>query len=43
MTPSEELREETLSMMLQDNEMTEAEAIKILDQSQGELFEGRKG
>lgn len=35
---ADQLREETLAMMLQDNELTEAEAIAILEHEQGELF-----
>jgi len=39
MTIDEELaREETLSMMCQDGWMTEAEAVAVLEQRQGELF-----
>ena len=35
---ADQLREETLAMMLQDKELTEAEAMAILEQEQGELF-----
>ena len=35
---ADQLREVTLAMMLQDKELTEAEAMAILEQEQGELF-----
>jgi len=43
MTPEEELREERISIMVFCGGLTEAEALAILNQAQGELFERGKG
>jgi len=39
LSPEAQLREERLALMIYDGGMTEEEAIAILDQKQGKLFE----
>lgn len=43
MTPEEELREERIALVVEGCKVSEDEAINIIDQNQGELFERGKG